>query len=368
MSRKSVTVQKVKTTGTVKVAAPPPPAKTVWTVGVSGTGSDFSTLTAALSDPRIRDGHKIIIRNGTYTSSFMTVSITKSVEIWGESRNGVIIRNTGTLFRCSAPGIVIGQMTLVQTSAGGSLGPISIGRSGVTITNCSIEYDFAGIIVSSSRFLITNCSFNKNRGTTTGSGGYHAIKIESFVDYDMQIASVITGNQFSNSLNASTLRVITGKLACGTLLVSNNTVSGQSIDFIRDFHDNSHTSNYFLDLFVINNSSTETNSFVTTDSPSRCRFIFDQNTISNSTGKGLLAAVKTSSTSFGTSTLRYGSNTRQNSGSPMAGFNTATMNPASSNGNGWIVTKSPTNASLTYNASTTIGTIPSIRGTSGYPG
>jgi len=366
MSANSVTVQNVKTTGTVKVAAPPPPEKTLWTVGV--TGSDFINLTSALSDSRVRDGHKIVIRNGTYTSSFITVSITKSVEIWGQSRNGVIIQNTGTIFTCSAPNIVIGQMTIIQTSAGGSIGPISIGRSGAIITNCSIEYDFAGITSNSPKFLITNCSFDKKRGTTNGSGGYHAIRLESYIDTDTQTGAVITGNQFFNSLNASTLNIVTGRLSCGVLLVSNNTVSGQSLNFIRDTYNPSVTSNYFLDLFVINNSSTETDSFVTTDSPDRYRFTFNQNTISNSKGKGLLAAVKTSSTSFGTSTLRYGSNTRQNSGSPMTGFNTATMNPASSNGNGWIVTKSPTNASLTYNASTTIGTIPSIRSIPSYPG
>jgi hypothetical protein len=268
-----------------------------WTVGKQ-TDDDFPTLAAALASPSVLAGHKIHVRNGTYTMT-STLIINKGVQIFGESRAGTVLRSQGTasdpvaLISIQAPGVAICNLTIAHLKTSNTSIDTAINIptavAGFILDGCICYYEEFCVTLRSSNWKINGCTFIYAGAPTSVS--YRTIGI-----YGTDANGFVTSNVFDNSsLVSGTSRAIleTSGNATGTLVVANNTQVGRLVQvFIMEsfvgipcgfaIYVKDNVFSEVLTLFAFYNG---TPGFADT----LCSFVAEGNTVSNAHGTGMFA-------------------------------------------------------------------------------
>lgn len=135
------------------------------------TGLDYSTIQEAINAPETKNGHTIQVDDGTY---YTHISISKSIELVGESRNRTIIDGTGTgpVVTLSADNISVTNFTI--RNGGHSWSPSDTciwghGLSNILIENNTVMDVSNGIIF----YSLHNSSMSHNIAEGCGAMGLH---------------------------------------------------------------------------------------------------------------------------------------------------------------------------------------------------
>lgn len=161
----------------------------------------FNSISAAVS--AASGGESIFIRNGEYTQS-AKLSLTKSLSLIGESKDGVIISSSSeiTIFEMIESGVVLSfdNLTFSNINSGSSV-PIKIGGdSNVDITNCSFigcSSKFGAIqLFTTGTATVSDCTIKNFKTGASGSTG--GIYLSGNGIYNVQ-NTIIDNSQFTAS-------------------------------------------------------------------------------------------------------------------------------------------------------------------------
>jgi hypothetical protein len=150
------------------------------TLHTVGTGGTFATLTAALDNASVQNGHRLQLVGASITEP-AAVNITKQVEIFS-AVNTVVQRNsiTGVLF-VQSQNVYIHDFTitnnqLASADGGGQSSCITAGTmsrtaydgfTGIYIKNMTFNHPKVGVSISGTGWVVTDCTFNVNAASQT---------------------------------------------------------------------------------------------------------------------------------------------------------------------------------------------------------
>lgn len=295
-----------------------------WTVG---SGGDFASLSAALASASVVNGNKIKLLNGTYTLT-STLTINKQVGIFGESRAGAIITSAGgagdptTLITVSTDNVCLRDLTIkhiktTNTSVETALNVTGGGSPATRVSNfimenCQLEYMEFGIQVRGESYKIN--------GNTIAYTGPNNSTRRAICVYAVHGNCFLTNNVFENNASTGNLRAICPSSSAandifdGTLAIEDNSHVGNVYHFFIQDGFLSATPTY--KIYFKRNTISEIGAFCILYGGSNFGDILDQvvaenNSISNASGKGLVAVDGPVSSGFRTSSLplHYSGNT-----------------------------------------------------------
>lgn len=212
-----------------------------------GPGGDFPTLQAALASASVLDGHKIYILNGIYPiTTAMTIS--KQVQIFGQSRNDVLLLSAGTatdpvvLITVAANNVALRGMTIRHQKTTNSSVEVAVFVSGAGSTvvsnfimdDCTVEYMKHGIAMRGNAWKINN--------TTVSYVGANNSTKRAILLYNTAGNSFLTRCSFLNNGTLGNYRTIHATSAgvpadvyTGTLAIEDCTHTGlQTMFYIQD--------------------------------------------------------------------------------------------------------------------------------------
>lgn len=236
-------------------------------------GDDYPDLATALNSMPVQDGHRLFIKNGTYTHT-EAFTIDKMVFIKGESKEGVIITNgdpstLANLVNIRADNVQIADLTIRHNSTNANAVTITCQGGGwpqtraknTVLKNVHVQYSKMGISLWGEDFTLNQVHWDHINGTSTR----RAIGLYAAVG-----SCYIKSNHFSNVNGPSgALRAIapistTGtnenEIFNGTLVIDGCTCTGMVSQFVS--HENMTGPAGGYTLVVMNNEITEDNAFV----------------------------------------------------------------------------------------------------------
>lgn len=258
-------------------ATPSIPASPTWTVGATG---NFPDLAAAMASGSVLDGDSIMIQNGTYTVS-STINITKQVQIYGQSKSGVILETAASsgapvsMINVSVSNVTLQRMTIKHkktsnTSVESALVVSGPGSPQTRVDNFDlddvrIEHIEFGVTIRGSNWKLSNSQFvyagpnNSTRrhvGIYGVSGTCFAYNNES----EEQIAVGVTGNTRWYALT-STTGTNPNETYEGSLVLENNR---QTVGNLQQFYsqDSWQGSAGGFSVYLKGNQTNETSAFV----------------------------------------------------------------------------------------------------------
>jgi len=229
------------------------------TVGASG---DFPDLETALADASVLDGHKIKVLNGTYDLSSQLV-ISKQVQIFGESKAGVILQSSAdgsapvSLVSVSANDVALVDMTIKhrKTTYTSIENAMAVTGDNFIMSAVQLEYmEFGVVFNAADSWLVKDCDFvytgvagNDNRPV-----GIYGMSGDCFVD----------GCQFDDNGTAANVKPIfmASQSTSGKLVIDGNS----SVNNVHQFvvvENLAGTADSF-DLIVKNNTTNETSAYI----------------------------------------------------------------------------------------------------------
>ncbi|MGB9201095.1 hypothetical protein [Methanobacterium sp.] len=156
------------------VSASPLPASTQVYVATNGSDTNMGTaespyLTIQKGVDSVSEDGTVYIANGVYNGTNNTnITLTKSMNITGQSQTGTIINGTGTNWIFIIPNgltVTIQNLTLTNTNPNGNGGAVNNGGT-LTLTNCTFTNntaDYGGAIYNSGIINnLINCIFINN--------------------------------------------------------------------------------------------------------------------------------------------------------------------------------------------------------------
>jgi hypothetical protein len=265
-----------------------------WVVGTQA-GDDFADLALALASPLVLTGHKIFIRDGTYTHA-AAININKGVKIFGQTRAGAILRTPGgagdpsQFILVAADNVAICNLTIqhrkTSNSSVDSAVQMAAHRAGFIMDGCTCVYEEFGVVVRSTDWKLNDVYFDYRGDPCCAS--YRSIGV-----YESHGNGFITGCTFDNtSLTSGTSRAILETLGptVGALVFEDNTTAGPLTQFsIMESFVGAPGS---LSIIAKRNVLTEVNAFFAFWSATAgygdlfAQMVASNNTITNAHGKG----------------------------------------------------------------------------------
>ena len=251
--RHSVCLLLANSFGLISAASDPCASPTATVVASPNVAGIVAALNSAES------GAVIKVMTGTYTAA-STITVSKSVTICGESKDGTIITSTATtsLLSIGADNVVLSGFTIYQQSASPSQAVQLVSGTGFQMKNVVVKYEETGVSLSGSAWsLIGN--------TIKYSGSSSTSLLQAVVVNGVSGSSVIDTTTFSNN-DAGTGSKIRGIYLTsvgtfsGKLTVSSNMAASLNYFFYQDAF--SGTAGGFKLIFS-SNVVTDTTSFAT---------------------------------------------------------------------------------------------------------
>jgi hypothetical protein len=257
------------------------PTSFTWTVAPAlGQGIQFTSLSQALADANVLDGHTIQIKNGSYALS-ATIEINKQVGIYGESKSGVIFESAGTssdpvsMINVSVDNVKIVNCTFKHKKSSNISIETAINVSGpgspqtrvnaFMLKNCRIEHIEFGLVIRGSNWQIKNNDFvykGPNNSTRRHIGIYgvygNCFALSNTSNEDIAVG--VTGNTRFFNLT-STTGTNPNETNEGKLILEGNTQAGGTLQQFYN-QDNWQGSANSFELYVKDNVCNETSAFV----------------------------------------------------------------------------------------------------------
>lgn len=283
---------------------------------IVGPGETFETLDAAVADSSVLNGHTILVKNAVY-EAISAISITKELYIYGESRDGVIFKNSTTLapdlanlLIVTADNVTFSQITVEHNSTNANAFAISAQSAtwpnqkieAFTMKDCLVKYSKYGVFYRSRNSLMQNLRLE----VIAGSGTRYAL-LPAGNAGNSSILNCVFVDNFSTNNRLIYMNGIGGASDqdwSGTLNIIGSTNEGFVAQFVN--HDSLVGSPDSFELLIKDNIIQETNAFVVVLGGSGnlySRIIIANNTLTNNHhssgyGKGAFGIVDSSSGSF----------------------------------------------------------------------
>lgn len=248
-----------------------PPATYDYTVG------SIVELMAAISSATT--GSTILISPGNYSVTG-TLSINKSVKLYGASSSSVIFQTAGTtsdpvnMVSVTADNVLIKDITFkhkkpnntsveaaITVSAGGF--PTFTYPKNFIMHGCRVEYVEFGVVIRGEGFKLANNRFVYATGTGANSNrciGIYGEKGNCFIADNIFDNSVVASSTSFRPIFSTSTNGTSNETTIGALIVSGNSSVGSVAQFYNQ--DNLRGTNGGFDLYFLNNNINETSLFV----------------------------------------------------------------------------------------------------------
>ena len=243
-----------------------------------GTGGDFADLGAALRT--VPDDTVLMVLDGTYTVA-STVEISRRVLVCGQSRAGTIVTTAGlesdplAVFSIVQSGVGIQRLTIKQLTPNAisadaaitvyNATDATVQVSNFTLRDTTVEYVSRGLSVRGANLTVVDSSLTFTLASSIAARlAIRIYGISGIVNVSNNIATSLAtgGSQRFLVVSVSTATAIPSEVNKGTLIVRNNTLTGNVV----------YSTNSYNMFAYVNNFQ---------GNPGDLNIIFDNNTLSN---------------------------------------------------------------------------------------